>query len=316
MAVEIFVAVAALVAGLGLLAFSSDRAVRHTLQIASALGLPPMFTGLVLVSVGTDLPEIATSLISSAVGHGDILVGDAFGSCLAQITLVLGILAIAAKKIEFDRRDILFSGSLQVLALVIAVSMAEKGHISTLNAALLILSWAMIVLVMRRVHTSRGVQSSSDRRYGYHFVLALISYIGVWIGSFVVVESIIFISSALQLSELILSFFAVAVGTSLPELAVDLAAIRRGEHELALGDIIGSNIVDATLAVGIGPLFFPITVSGGPALATGLYAILASAAALGLLLLKGEADRNTGILLVLIYLFSYIWTPAWVAMLT
>jgi cation:H+ antiporter len=94
LAFDLTVGLALLVLGVVLLAFSAEKAVEHSVNVASALKVSPLMIGLIIVSLGTDFPEITNSVISSAFGHGDINVGDSFGSILAQMTLVLGLLAL------------------------------------------------------------------------------------------------------------------------------------------------------------------------------------------------------------------------------
>lgn len=100
------IGVSVLIGGIALLAYSSDKAVEHSIHIASGLGVSPLIIGLFIVSLGTDLPEILNSVISSGVGHGDINVGDSFGSVLAQMTLVLGLVALAGKTIKVKKEEI------------------------------------------------------------------------------------------------------------------------------------------------------------------------------------------------------------------
>jgi cation:H+ antiporter len=119
------------------------------------------------------------------------------------------------------------------------------------------------------------------------------------------IQSVITLSATFHISEYFISFFVVAIGTSLPELVVDLIAIRKKQYELAIGDIVGSSIVDATLSCGLGPLFFPITVSGELAMITGLYAILGSIVVVLMLALREKLDKKAGTLFIALYLLSY-----------
>jgi len=109
-----------------------------------------------------------------------------------------------------------------------------------------------------------------------------------------------------NISEYLVSFFAVAIGTSLPEIAVDLTAIRNGYYKLAIGNTLGSCIFDASFSIGIGPLLFPITVSGGFAVITGLYVMFASLIVILTLALRKKVDRKSGALFIIIYLLSYL----------
>ena len=309
--VAILVPILALIAGLALLAFSSDTAVEHSVSIASALGASPLMIGLVLVSIGTDLPEVANSIISSTAGHGDINVGDSLGSVLAQITLVLGLLPFLVGTFKVKRKEVLVIGACEVLALIIAVSMAEKGYITRMNALLLVASWLIFMLIVRNVTGNKGTEErraapSTDRRYFYHFRRAVLGFVGVAIGAYVAIQSVIALSSVFHISEYLVSFFVVAVGTSLPELVVDLAAIRKSQYELAIGNTIGSCIFDACFSIGIGPLIFPIVVSGRLATITGSYAILVSIAVILTLALREKVDKISGALFIFLYSLSYL----------
>lgn len=121
-----------------------------------------------------------------------------------------------------------------------------------------------------------------------------------------VVQSVIQLSAAFQVSEFLISFFVLAIGTSLPELVVELTAIRKGQFELAIGDAIGSCIVDASVSIGIGQLLFPQIISGQTALITGLYAIFGSIVVIITLALRKKLDKKAGALFIIIYLLSYV----------
>jgi cation:H+ antiporter len=309
--VAILVPILVLIVGLALLAFSSDMAVEHSVSIASALGASPLMIGLILVSIGTDLPEVANSIVASKVGHGDINVGDSLGSILAQITLVLGLLPFLVGTFKVERKEVGIMGACQVLALIIAVSMTEKGYITRMNAFLLVASWMIFMLIVRNVTKKEAAEKkhtapSTDRRHFYHFRRAVLGFVGIAIGAYVVIQSVIALSAVFHISEYLISFFVVAVGTSLPELVVDLTAIRRSQYELAIGNTIGSCIFDACFSIGIGPLIFPTAVSGGLATITGSYAILVSTAVILTLALREKVDKISGVFFIFLYLLSYL----------
>ncbi len=304
-------ALVGLIIGLALLAYSSDKAVEHSVSIALEWKLSPLIIGLVLVSLGTDLPEIVNSIMSSALGHGDINIGDSLGSVLTQITLVLGLIPFLGGKFKVKRKEVAIIGACEVLALMLAVSIAEKGYISNINGLFLVASWPIFMLITRKV-TAKNVTEKehavprTDRRPSYHFVVASLGFIGVAIGAYVVIQSVITLSAAFDVPEYLISFFIVAIGTSLPELVVDLTAIRKKQYELAIGDAIGSCIVDATLSCGIGPLLMgKIKVTGELALITGSYAILASIVVILTLALREKVDKKAGALFIFLYLLSY-----------
>jgi len=309
MASEAIIAVTALIFGLALLFFSSDKAIKNLVNFASALGASTLMVGFVLASVGTDLPEIANDIISSALGHGNITVGDSFGSILAQISLMLGLLPFLGGTYKVNKRRCTIIGICEVAALTFAVLIAGSGYISRISALFLVSSWLIFMIIIRKV-TKKKVEEETltahtQGRPLYHLTLASLSFIGVAVGAYIVIRSVIILSEIFHASEYVISFFMVAIGTSLPELIVELAALRRKQYALAIGDAIGSCIVDATLSVGIGPLFFPITVSGELALITGLYALLISIIVISTLSLRAKHDKKSGILFISLYLLSY-----------
>jgi len=302
--------IATLAGGILLMAFSSDKAVKHSVILATALGISPLMIGLILVSVGTDLPEIVNSIVSCTLGHGNIDAGDSMGSVLTQITLVFGLLPLLGRTFRVKRKEILVMGACEILALMLVISIVEKGYISRINALFLVGSWPIYMLLTRTL-TRRSIKRSIDtsqifRSKSYHISIAMLGFIGVAVGAYAMVQSVVMLSATLGIPEYLISFFLLAIGTSLPELAVDLMAIRKREYEIAIGDIIGSCIVDASLSIGIGQIFFPQAVSGELASTTILYTIFASSIVISVLALRERVDKKAGIIFIALYLLSYL----------
>ena len=313
MVLEIAVTVTGLIIGTVLMAYSSEKAVGHSVKIASALRISPLVIGLILVSIGTDLPEIVNSITSSAMGHADITMGDSLGSALAQITLVLGLLPFLVGNLKVKKREVLVIGACEVLALILVVSMAEKGYFTRINALFLMASWLVLILLARSVMAKNDKEkelaiASADERHLHHFrhwIIAVLGFVGVAIGAYIVVQSVITLSTSFNISEYLISFFVVAIGTSLPELVVTITALRKRQYALSIGNIIGSCLFDSSFSIGIGLLFFPQTVSGDLAMTTGLYAIFGSIVAISTLALRGKVDKKAGVLFIFVYLVSY-----------
>jgi len=307
LAFDVTVGSALLLLGIALLTFSAEKAVAHSVSIASTLRMSPLMIGLIMVSLGTDFPEITNSIVSSALGHGDINVGDSLGSVLAQMTLVLGLLPFLGGAFRVRRDEITVLGACEALALIATISMVEKGYISWMNAVFLVASWPMLMLITRNVVKKPAVAPHISQRLSFHLMVAILGFLGVAVGSFIMIESVIALSAALQVPEYFISFFIVAIGTSLPELVVDLTAVRRKQYEIAIGDAVGSCLVDAGFSIGIGPLIFgKIMVSGRLAETTGLYALLGSIVVISMLALREKLDRKAGVLFLVLYLLSYV----------
>jgi len=149
---DVVLALLGLLGGGTLMIYNSDKAVKHSVNIASKLKVSPLFIGLVIVSLGTDLPEILSSVISWSIGYGDIAVGNAFGSILAQITLVLGLVSILyGKGFKVNKKEIVVVGACLLLSLIAAISVVEKGYISRTNGIFLVISWPLLMLIVKNV---------------------------------------------------------------------------------------------------------------------------------------------------------------------
>ncbi|TES95100.1 MAG: sodium:calcium antiporter [Promethearchaeota archaeon] len=310
--IDLILAIFILIGGIVLVIFSSKYAVKHSALLATALGISPLIIGVTLVSIGTDISEIFNSIISSSLGHGDINVGDSVGSDLAQLTLVFGILPIACGAFHIHRKDIIILGSCEVLSLIVIFSIVEKGYITRLNAIFMVFS---LFIYMWLIYTSNkdSIQHRIEhleieqpiKKKRYHLLIAIIGFGGVTISAYAIVQSVIFISQSLNVHEYIISFFVLAIGTSLPELVVDIHALRAGHHGIAIGDIVGSCIVDSTLSIGIGQVLFPQAVTAELAIPTVLYTLIVSIIVIITVAVRRKIDKKAGIFFILLYFGSY-----------
>jgi len=312
--IGIILSIIILIVGLAFMIYSSGKAIEHTIIYASILKISPLMIGFVFVSIGTDLPEIANSIMSCALGHGNIALGDALGSVLTQLTLVLGIL-IFFGSFKIKRKEISALGACLVLSLIMSFFIVGKGYITRLDALFLIGSWFIYILIIyalakkgkfKSFGLTQITEKQAIRNKKYHITIAIMGFIGVAIGAYFVVQSVISLAKIFNMPEYILSFFLVAIGTSLPELVVDFVALRKKQYGIMMGDIIGSCVLDASFAVGIGQFFFPQSVSGAIASNTILYIIFATIAVISILALRKKVDKKTGIIFIVIYALSYL----------
>ena len=311
--IDIIVASLILIGGVVIIIFSSSFAVKNSALLATALGISPLIIGVTLVSIGTDISEIFNSLISCSMGHGDIDVGDSTGSVLTQITLVFGLLPLICGAFHVNRKDIIILGSCEVLALLLIFSVVEKGYITRLNALFMVFSLAIYFWlifnankesIMHRVELIETVQPKKNKKLLLLF--AAIGFGGVTIGSYAIVNSVIYISQALSIHEYIISFFILSIGTSLPELVVDINALRHGHHSIAIGDIVGSCIVDSTLSIGIGQVFFPQAVTAELAIPTVLYTLVVSIIVIVVIAIRQKMDKKAGVFFIFLYLMAFV----------
>jgi cation:H+ antiporter len=254
------------VIGMVVAAAASKRAVTHALDASESLGLSAGLTGAMIVAVGTDLPEIGNSISSSLAGHGDLNVGDSTGSALTQVTLVLAILIVLSRGLpqSADRpRNIVVSvGALTVGALLLLAVLLRDGHFARLDGLVLVSVWVISMVVLARRQRQPSASPGSSQRWTWGPALRAMAWLAVvGASATVVVQSFIRVSEDIGIPEFVAGAVVLSLGTSLPELVVDWTAIKRGAVALAIGDLFGSSLVDATLSVGIGPMIRPTAVS-------------------------------------------------------
>ncbi len=314
--IQLLLAILTLIGGIALIIYCSMKAVKHSAILAAALGVSPLIIGITLVSIGTDLSEIFNSLMSSALGHSDINVGDSVGSDLTQLTLVFGILPLVSGMFYIHRRDIIILGTCEILSLILIFTIVEKGYITRFNGILLvgclvIYFWLIYNAnkdsILQRVEMIEKIEAPKSKKF--HLLIAALGFGGVALAAYMVVESVITLSSVLNIEEYLISFFIVAVGTSLPELAVDINALKLGHHQIAIGDIVGSCIVDSTLSIGIGQVVFnqnPNYITASLAVPTVLYTLIASFIVFLTIAIRKKIDKKAGIFFISLYFLSYI----------
>jgi len=288
--------------GITLLIFCSERFVEEAMILATVFNLPIFLFGITFAAIGTDLPEIANSLISSAFSHGDVMIGDLLGSVLVQMTLVPAILGLIAK-FKLRRDEIIIGGCSLLLALLYLFLVIEDGQISRIEAFSLLIFWILLIILSGELLLRRIKEKEVKKEKVFLRLVYLFLYLsGIAIGGYLAVESLVKLSKELKIAEIFLSFFVFSIGTSLPELIFDLTAIKKKQYELAIGDFIGSSIVDAGLAAGIGSLFFPAIFSSNLAIKLGIKAFLGSFLTIALLAFKAKLNRKIGICLLIFYL--------------
>lgn len=308
----VLVELVVLLVGLSVVSFFSARSVDCSTHLAKTLKVPPLIIGVVIIAMGTDIPEIANSIFSSYTGYGDINVGNTIGSSLTQISLILGLVAIIGGTIKAHRKNIILLGLCATAAVAVATIVLMDGSLTREDGALLILSYAILLAIsakftIREFGATKPVDISCSReRLPITVADLIISLMFVVVGTVIVVESAIGVSEELGLPEYFVSFFIISLGTSLPELSVGLASLRKKNYGLVLGNLMGSNIADATFALGIGPFLFPTNISAGIVIPLVAYVVLASAAIIALFAWREKIDKYAGLVLIGIYLLSFL----------
>jgi len=295
--------------GIVLLYVGGELLVDASIRLAAHFGLSRMVIGLTVVAFGTSCPELAASLTAALQGSPDITVGNVFGSNVANVGLILGVSVMItpfAATVTFLRREVAF----MIAATVLVYPLMVDGELGRLQGLFLFLLLVGFVVVLLRDASARDVAPTVDLDNKKPWPVWL-SSLGILGGVALLVggaKSLVAGASDIALSfgvpERVIGFTLVALGTSLPELAASVAAARKGEGDIVLGNLVGSNIFNLLCILGLTALVIPIHVS--PELMRLDYAAMLGTSVLMLLLLlsKLRLTRVEGTALIVIY-FGY-----------
>ena len=253
------------------LIWSADRFILGASVLAKHLGLSPLLIGMLVVGFGTSAPELMVSTMASLQNSPQLALGNSFGSNISNIALIVAISAII-KPILVQRRILKeeLSG-LTAITLLCGLLLLDRG-ISRLDSLIMLSLFTVLMIWSIRRHRLYGefrqdsdlpVSDKASRRMGLNgALLNLLLGLGLLVvSSRALVWGAVIVAERFGLSELVIGLTVVAVGTSLPELASSVMAARRGEHEMALGNILGSNIFNTLLIVGVAGVIRPIPVA-------------------------------------------------------
>ena len=260
----------AILAGLALLVWSADRFVEGSAAAAGHFGMPPLLIGMVVVGFGTSAPEMVVSALAASQGNPGLALGNAYGSNITNIALILGITAVIAPIAVHSQ---VMRKELPILALVTlaAAWLLFDGELSRLDAAGLLVLFALLLgwsiwSGMRK--TDDAFATEMDAELATHpmpirnaMLWLVVGLVLLIISSRILVWGAVDLATRFGVSDLVIGLTIVAIGTSLPELASSIIAARKGEHDLALGNILGSNLFNTLAVVGIAGSIAPMAVA-------------------------------------------------------
>ncbi|NKQ12514.1 calcium/sodium antiporter [Pseudomonas sp. SST3] len=260
-----------LIAGLVLLVAGAEVLVRGAAKLAAQFGIPPLIIGLTVVAFGTSAPETAVSVQASLNGSGDIAIGNVLGSNIANVLLILGMTSLVAPLIV-SRQLIRLDVPIMIGASLVTYALAWDGALSRLDGALLfaaVIAYTLFLIISsRRANAAATADDEFAKEFGLdaqpkpyasliNAGLVLAGLVLLVTGSNFLVEGAVSLARALGLSELVIGLTVIAVGTSLPELATSILAAIRGERDIAVGNIVGSNIFNLLCVLGLASLVSP-----------------------------------------------------------
>ncbi len=265
---SIYLALLAVIGGLLLLIAGGESLVNGATRLARRLGMSPLIIGLTIVAFGTSVPELFVSLTASVQGHQDIMIGNVVGSNIANIGLILGVCALLAP-LTLTFQEVRIELLLVVGGSVMLMLSAAYGFFFRALGGAFVLTLVCYTIILYRNHMGAGNGLSTEMggmTKNHKFLLTALLWILLGLlllagGSHLFISGAIDVARFLGVSELIIGLTMAAIGTSLPELASSVSALRRKETGLLIGNVIGSNMFNLFMVLGLTGLIKPFQLS-------------------------------------------------------
>ena len=297
-------------AAMAALIYGADFIIKESERIALHFDISHFVIGATLIAFGTSLPEMAASMMASAQGKSDMAVANVVGSVIFNITLVLGVVFVMAKKMNPQRNLFALDSAWVVIPVVIFFIMVQDGEIGRVDGILYLLLMVSY-LVFLFSSSKEDLEGEIDEdlakekfKWGKTILLLVIGFAFTIGGANFVIESGTNIARDFGVSEWIIGIFLISLGTSLPELVVSLVAVKKGNAEMSIGNIIGSNVANFSMVLGGASLLNPLTID---LVATKFDMMIMAAASLTLLfILANKLYNKAGAIFLLIILALFI----------
>lgn len=312
----------AIVAGLVVLVWSADRFVDGAASAAGHFHIPPLLIGVVIIGFGTSAPELVVSALASMEGNPGIALGNAYGSNITNIALILGITALVAP-VTVDSQALRHTLPLLTIVSVFAALLLFDDYLSRLDAAGLLLVFAALMgwTIFQGMRDKNAAAEAIPKELQedlahpmplkFAIIWLVIGLILLIASSRILVWGAVEVAQSLGVSDLIIGLTIIAIGTSLPELASSVVAARKGQHDMVVGNILGSNIFNTLAVVGIAGAVHPLAV-GHEVLTRDVTVMLLLSVSLFVLGyarkgLNGLITRGKGLFLVAMYVMYTLW---------
>ncbi len=289
------------VVSLAVLLKGSDWFVDAAERLGLSLGISPFIIGVTIVAFGTSLPELATSIAAVLGGDSEIVVGNVVGSNIANILLVLGLTAIVSKEIKLEFSMLNIDLPLLAISSLLMWFMLMDGHFSLFEAILFLIS--LVIFLINSFKVERGVDADDRPKTSIRDVGILLGAgVLIFVGAHYTIVAIKKLSLLVGVSKEVIALSMVALGTSLPEVAVSVTAARKGKSAIAVGNVLGSNLFNTygvmSIASFFGTLSFPPDV-----LSYSLPVMVAVTILFVLISISLRISRWEGAMLVLFYVY-------------
>jgi cation:H+ antiporter len=259
------IGIVSFIGGLVLLVVGAELLVRGASRLAASFGVSPLVVGLTVVAFGTSAPELAVSIGSAVAGDADIAVGNVVGSNIANVLLILGLSAVIIPLIVKSQL-VRFDVPIMIGASILLVVLALDGLLGRADGALmfaLVITYVIVLIRKSRRETAEvlaefGAEYSEESpSVPVNLGLVVVGLGMLVLGSDLLVSAAVAVAERLGVSELVIGLTLVAIGTSMPEIATSIMAAIRGERDIAVGNVVGSNIFNILTVLGLTSLVAP-----------------------------------------------------------
>jgi len=308
-------AIIAVIIGLAVLVWSADTFIDGATSLAVRFNMPSFLIGVVILGIGTSAPELVVSALAAVAGSPDLALGNAYGSNIINITLVLGVTALISPiliRANVIRHDLI----LLLAVTALAAFQLLDGNLSRTDGIVLIASLIGVLLIQiflsLRNNTAADVDAPKDINIAKALATLTLGLVLLIVSSRSIVWGAVELATLWGMSELLIGLTIVAIGTSLPELVASVAAARRGEHDMALGNIIGSNLFNTLGVVGVATVISPIKNIAPEILSRDVLMMAGITLLLFVLAIiaynrQGEMKRGSGLVLILTFIGYSVW---------
>ncbi|WP_320034425.1 calcium/sodium antiporter [Halarcobacter sp.] len=284
------------------LIYGADFIIEQSERIALHYNISPFVIGATLIALGTSLPEMAVSISASSKGSGDIAVANVIGSTIFNIALVLGAVFLISKKIKPDRDLFAKDSAWALFPILVFILMSIDGKLNFVDGLLfviLMIGYLMFLITSNQVEELDDEIKKEKFAWGKTSVMLLIGFVLTIAGADFAIDSAGNIARSFGISEWVIGLFLVAFGTSLPELTISIKSALNNNADLAIGNIIGSNVANFTMVLGISSMVNPLNVN-----LSGNFFDIAAAFILSLMLVFITANKlynkSAGIVLMVV----------------
>lgn len=295
-----------IIVGFALLIVGADFLVDGASGIAKKFHIPEIIIGLTIVSIGTSMPELFVSITSAIDGYSDMALGNVIGSNLCNLLLILGLSSLI-KPVDFQEETRKYEITMCLLFTIILMIFSNtSGGISRIEAVILLVLFGLFIAYTIYMGKKKSKEDSKvveeNNKTIKNIILIILGIIGLKFGGDFVVNNAVNIAQMFNISEKVISLTILAIGTSLPELVTSVTAAIKGNSDIAIGNIIGSNIFNILLILGVSSVIKPITFNSSYNMDLSILCIsMVILALFPIIPPKNKMSRANGLIYVLMY---------------